>query len=93
MTFKNPLHRFRGAELKEPIYKARATLGKEVRKLLAAHPEGMTNAEINEKIPDAWKVMNFLRRAGFAKERPWNAKDNPRRCNVWVASEPKPIEP
>lgn len=89
MTFRNPLNRFRGAELKEPILRDRAILARDVRKLLLAHPEGMTRTELNAVIPGAGCVTEYLRKRGFARMSPSNAKANGTRGELWFASEPK----
>lgn len=92
MTFRNPLSRWRGAELKEPLLKERALLGKRVRALLIAHPEGMTRTEMNAVIPEAGCAVDRLRKLGFVRMSPSNAKVNGTRGELWFASEPKPIE-
>ena len=89
MAFKNPLNHWRGPELKEPLFKSRALLGKEVRKVLLAHPDGLTSMELNEILPGGGGALHFLRKAGFARLLTWNAKENVRRHDIWFASEPK----
>lgn len=89
---RDPLNHWRGPELKEPVFKQRALLGKTVRKLLLAHPEGLTRTELNEKIPGAGCVTSYLRKAGFARMSPSNAKANGTRGELWFASEPKPFD-
>ena len=91
MTFKNPLNHWRGPELKEPLFKVRAIRGREVRKVLLAHPEGITRSELNAILPGAGSALEYLRRAGFARFSPGNAKANGKRGELWFASEPKPF--
>lgn len=91
MSYKNPLHRFRGAELKEPILRARAIAARQVRVLLLANPQGMTQPEIAAKLPEGTKWLNYLRRSGFARVMPWNHKDNARKQELWFASEPEDV--
>lgn len=91
MIFRNPLAHFRGAELKEPILAQRAILGKQVRQLLLKHPEGMTREEMNALIPGAGCVVSHLRKTGFARMSPSNARMNGNRGELWFASEPKPF--
>lgn len=89
MAFKNPLNHWRGPELKEPLFKQRALLGKEVRKVLLAHPDGLTSMELNEILPGGSRSLWFLRKHGAARCLSWNAKENVRRHAIWFASEPK----
>ena len=89
MTFRNPLNHWRGAELKEPLIIKRALLAKSVRMVLIQHPEGMTRTELNAIIQDAGSVLSHLRKLGFARMSPANAKVNGMRGELWFASEPK----
>lgn len=91
-AFRNPLARFRGPELKEPLFVKRAMLGKRVRKILLEHPEGLTRTELNERIEGAGNVCEYLRKSGFARMSPSNAKINGTRGELWFASEPPAIK-
>lgn len=91
MSYKNPLNHWRGPELKEPLFKKRALLGKQVRRLLLDHPEGMTRTEMNTAIPGAGCVVEYLRRSKFVRMSPANAKVNTGRGELWFASEPPTI--
>lgn len=92
MSYKNPLNRFRGAELKEPIFIKRATDAKKVRALLLQHPEGMSREQVNAVIPNGAASLNYLRRSGFAKESAWNSKNIGGKGALWFAAEPRIIE-
>lgn len=89
MSFKNPLNHWRGAELKEPLIKNRALLGKEVRRILLQHPEGMTKREVDDALPNGGSVLWHLKKVGFARVSPWNKKKNGKRGELWFASEPR----
>lgn len=89
MAFRNPLNHWRGGELKEPLLQARTLLAKRVRRLLLDHPEGMNREEMSAVIPGAGGVCEYLRKLGFARMSPSNAKVNGTRGELWFASEPK----
>lgn len=91
MSYKNPLNHWRGAELKEPIIVKRSLLAKQVRFLLLAHPDGITRTELNRLLESSCYVLERLRRAGFARMSPGNAKANNGRGELWFAAEPKPV--
>lgn len=88
MSFRNPLNHWRGPELKDPLIRDRALLGRKVRLLLAKHPEGMTRTELNAQIEGAGCVVSHLRKMKFAKMSPSNAKANGTRGELWFASSP-----
>lgn len=91
MTFQDPLNRWRGAELKDPLLAKRALLGREVRKVLAAHPEGLTRTELSALMPEAGEVLSWLRTRKFVRMSPSNAKVNGTRGELWFVSEPKQL--
>lgn len=89
MRFKSPLNHWRGGELKEPIIQSRALTAKAVRRVLLAHPGGLTATELNALIDRGSGSLHYLRKAGFARMSPSNAKANGNRGELWFAAEPK----
>lgn len=89
MTFKNPLNRFRGAELKEPIIQQRSLAARDVRKFLSTHPDGSTQDEVRAACGEnAGYSLHYLRKRRFARIMPWNDRRNARGAELWFASEP-----